>query len=146
MARYAVQVQSPGTGAGQVLALSQPLSFWGGVDGSGRIVDTHHPAVGADLAGRVLVMAAARGSSSSSSVLAELIRTGAGPAAIVLGGADPIVALGAIVADELYGIRVPVVTADRQVLQALADAAWCSVHASTQDAWAEVGQPVSAGS
>jgi predicted aconitase with swiveling domain len=42
-------------------------------------------------------------------VLAEAIRAGTAPAAIVLLEADPIVALGAIVARELYGVSVPVV-------------------------------------
>jgi predicted aconitase with swiveling domain len=65
--------------------------------------------VGSSLAGRVLVMPSGRGSSSSSYVLAEAIRAGTAPVAVVLGAADAIVALGAIVAAELYGIAVPVV-------------------------------------
>ena len=50
-------------------------------------------------------MPSGRGSSSSSSVLAEAIRAGTAPAAIVLGEADPILALGAIVARELSAPR-----------------------------------------
>jgi predicted aconitase with swiveling domain len=53
-------------------------------------------------------MPSGRGSSSSSSVLAEAIRLGTSPAAIILLTADPIVALGSIVAGELYGRAVPV--------------------------------------
>ena len=64
------------------------------------------------MTGRVLVMPSGRGSSSSSSVLAEAIRAGTGPVAIVLAEPDPIVALGAIVARELYGVAVPVVVGD----------------------------------
>jgi hypothetical protein len=56
-------------------------------------------------------MPSGRGSSSSSSVLAESIRAGTAPAAIVLGEADPILALAAIVARELYGKTTPVVVA-----------------------------------
>jgi predicted aconitase with swiveling domain len=56
-------------------------------------------------------MPSGRGSSSSSYVFAEAIRAGIAPAAVVLGEADAIVALGAIVAAELYGIEVPVVVA-----------------------------------
>jgi predicted aconitase with swiveling domain len=63
------------------------------------------------VAGRVLVMPAGRGSSSSSSVLAEAIRAGTAPVAIVLREPDPIVALGAIVARELYASTVPIVVA-----------------------------------
>jgi predicted aconitase with swiveling domain len=72
-----------GNAEGEVLALDEPLSFWGGVhEATGVITDVHHPQHGLGVAGRVLVMPAGRGSSSSSSVLAELIRAGVGPAAI----------------------------------------------------------------
>lgn len=102
-----------GAGNGEVLALDEPLSFWGGVnEATGVVTDTHHPQHGRCVAGRILVMPSGRGSSSSSSVLAELIRAGAAPAAIVLGTSDPIIALGALVADALYGRTVPVVVLD----------------------------------
>jgi predicted aconitase with swiveling domain len=103
---------APGEASGRVLVLDEPLSFWGGLDpATGRLIDAHHPQHGTMLAGRVLVMASGRGSSSSSYVLAEAIRAGTAPAAIVLDEPDAIVALGAIVAGELYGIDVPVVVA-----------------------------------
>lgn len=102
----------PGEASGVVLVLDEPLSFWGGVDpSSGEVIDVHHPQRGANVAGRVLVMPSGRGSSSSSSVLAEAIRAGTAPAAIVLAERDPILALGAIVARELYGRTIPVVVA-----------------------------------
>ncbi len=109
------QVMVAGDADGEVLVLTEPLSFWGGVDETtGAIIDVHHPQHGANVAGRVLVMPSGRGSSSSSSVLAELIRAGVGPAAILLGARDPIIALGALVAETLYRQTVPVVvlTAD----------------------------------
>lgn len=102
----------PGIGRGQALVLDQPLSFWGGVDpATGEVIDVRHPQRGANIAGRVLVMPSGRGSSSSSSVLAESVRAGTAPAAIVLAEPDPILALGAIVARELYGREVPIVVA-----------------------------------
>ena len=101
-----------GTAVGPVLVLDEPLSFWGGLDPeTGDVVDVRHPQRGANVVGRILVMPSGRGSSSSSSVLAEAIRAGTAPAAIVLGEADPILALGAIVARELYGKVTPVVVA-----------------------------------
>ena len=100
----------PGEATGEVLALEEPLSFWGGIDpATGDVIDVHHPQRGANVAGKVVVMPGGRGSSSSSSVLAEAIRAGMAPAAIVLLEPDPIVALGAIVARELYGVSMPVV-------------------------------------
>ncbi|MFM7719137.1 MAG: aconitase X swivel domain-containing protein [Actinomycetota bacterium] len=93
--------------------LDEPLSFWGGVDPTtGAIVDVHHPQRGERVTGRALVLPSGRGSSSSSSVLAEAIRLGTGPAAIVLAEPDPILALASIVAAELYGAGIPVVVVD----------------------------------
>jgi uncharacterized protein len=98
------------SGEGRALVLDEPLSFWGGLDlGSGQIVDQRHPQRGQSLTGMVLVMPAGRGSSSSSSVLAEAIRTGVGPAAIMLAANDEIVVLGALVVGLLYGPTCPVV-------------------------------------
>ena len=109
-----VRALTPGVARGPALVLDEPLSFWGGLDpATGALIDAHHPQAGQMLAGVVLWMPSGRGSSSSSYVFAEAIRAGTAPAAVVLGEADAIVALGAIVAAELYGIEVPVVVAPR---------------------------------
>ena len=101
-----------GRAEGASFVLQEPLSFWGGLDAaSGRIIDRWHPQNGQVLAGCVLVMAAGRGSSSGSSVLAEAIRLGTGPSGIVLLARDPIVTVGALVAAELYGKLCPVLLA-----------------------------------
>src|SRR5262245_9738407 len=98
-----------GSARGEVLVLDEPLSFWGGIDpATGEVIDVRHAQRGANVAGRVLVMPSGRGSSSSSSVLAECVRAGTAPAAIVLAQPDPIIALGAVVARELYGRALPV--------------------------------------
>jgi predicted aconitase with swiveling domain len=100
----------PGIAEGDVLTLTEPLSFWGGLEPTtGAIVDSRHPQSGQVVTGRVLVMPSGRGSSSSSTVLAEAIRLGTSPAAIVLREPDGILALGSIVARELYGVAMPVV-------------------------------------
>lgn len=104
---------APGTGAGRAVVLDRALSFWGGVDpGEGRVIDRRHPQAGAALAGTVLLMPSGRGSSSSSTVLAEAIRLGTAPAAVVLFEPDPILALGSVVASRLYGSRVPIAVMD----------------------------------
>jgi predicted aconitase with swiveling domain len=105
-------VLHPGTAIGRPLRLTAPLSFWGGTDEDGRIVDAHHPQCGVVLAGRVLIMESGRGSSSSSSVLAEQIRAGTAPAAIILARPDTIIPLGALIAFELYGLSTPVVVVE----------------------------------
>lgn len=111
-----------GRATGAALVLDEPLSFWGGLDPeTGELIDTHHPQRGASLTGRVLVMPSGRGSSSSSYVLAEAIRAGTAPAAIVLREPDGIIALGAIVARELYAKRTPVVVLRAQAFERIAD-------------------------
>jgi predicted aconitase with swiveling domain len=109
---------------GTALVLDEPLSLWGGMDpATGEIIDAHHPQRGATLAGRVVVMPAARGSSSSASVLAEAVRAGTAPAAILIGEVDLILAIGAAVATELYGRTVPVVVVDTERLATIPDGA-----------------------
>lgn len=98
-----------GRAQGAPIFLRQPLSFWGGYDSvDGRIIDRTHPQAGESLAGKIMIMAQAKGSSSSSSVLAEAIRNGTGPAGIILKERDLIISIGAIVALELYALAVPV--------------------------------------
>ncbi len=114
------RVLMPGTASGIALMLDEPLSFWGGFDPlTGVIVEAGHPQRGESVAGRILVMPAGRGSSSSATVLAEAIRRGTGPAGIVLGEPDEIVAIGALVAAELYGVFVPVVLASAAAFSAV---------------------------
>ena len=104
------RVLAPGIVEGDVLALTEPLSLWGGLDpATGQILDPRHPQHGRVVTGRVLVLPSGRGSSSSSTVLAEAIRIGTAPAAIVLHEPDVILALGSIVARELYGVAMPIV-------------------------------------
>jgi predicted aconitase with swiveling domain len=120
-----------GLATAPVLVLDEPLSFWGGVDAvSGAIIDTHHPQVGQSVAGRILMLHSGRGSSSSSSVLAETIRNHVGPAAILLVSSDPILALGCLVAEELYGVQVPVVVLDEAAWRTCAAASALTVEAA----------------
>ena len=107
---------------GRALVLSEALSLWGGMDpATGDLVDAHHPQRGANLAGRVVIMPSGRGSSSSASVLAEAIRAGTAPAAILLGEPDLILSIGSAVGEELYGRNVPVIVATPAVLGEIRD-------------------------
>jgi uncharacterized protein len=109
-----------GRATGPALVLDEPLSFWGGLDPStGEIVETGHPQRGEIVTGRILVMPSGRGSSSSSTVLVESIRTGTAPAGIVLGEPDDIIVVGALVATELYGVAIPVIVASAAAFHAI---------------------------
>ena len=63
----------------------------------------------AGLAGKILVLPESRGSGGTPAGVAEAIRRGTAPLAIVLGKADANIAAGAMIAAELYGREVPVV-------------------------------------
>jgi hypothetical protein len=59
-------------------ACDELVSFWGGSDvATGEITDVRHPQRGTSAAGRVLAFDGSRGSSSSSTLLAEKIRRAA---------------------------------------------------------------------
>jgi predicted aconitase with swiveling domain len=102
------------------LVLDEPLSMWGGLDPqTGEIIDRRHPQSGSTVTGTVLVLPWGRGSSSASSVLAEAIRLGTAPSAIVMVEPDDIILLGALAAEELYGTTCPIVVASREVYESI---------------------------
>ncbi len=98
-----------GAAEGRVLRLAEPVSFWGGVDPQTSVLtDPRGPAPGTAIAGRVLVLAQTRGSSSSSAILLELLRVGRAPAALVLAEVDAILIIGVLVAREMGWPTIPV--------------------------------------
>ncbi|PZU91567.1 MAG: hypothetical protein DI527_12070 [Chelatococcus sp.] len=91
-----------GAASGECLALSAPISFWGGVDPrSGRIIDARHPDRGRCVAGTILALPGTIGSSSASAVLLELVHAGHAPAALLMDAPDAILLLGLVVAREM---------------------------------------------
>ena len=89
---------------------TQPISFWGGLDPqSGKIIDKRHERCGEVITGKVFIFPGGKGSSTASAVLLENIKLGTAPAAIITANVDPILALGAIVAEVLYQQSIPIV-------------------------------------
>ena len=116
MTTIAVRSLSAGTANGQPIVLATALSFWGGFDvATGRIIDRSHPSNGELLTGRIVIMPVGRGSSSGSSILAEAIRRGTSPSALILPEPDPILTVGAIVAQKLYGRTIPIVVCHESI-------------------------------
>jgi predicted aconitase with swiveling domain len=90
------------------LALTAPISFWGGVDPkTGLIADARHPQFGQSIAGRALLVPSTVGSSSAAAILLELVHAGLAPAAVILHEPDAILLLGLIVAKEM-GWNAPI--------------------------------------
>lgn len=112
---------SRGPVRGRALALTHPISFWGGVDpASGRIIDARHPQQGACVSGTVLLLPGMIGSSSAAAVMLELIHAGLAPAALLMHEPDAILLLGCIVAREMGWSAPPALRVAREAQPALA--------------------------
>ncbi|MGQ9492602.1 MAG: aconitase X swivel domain-containing protein [Anaerolineae bacterium] len=110
----------PGSAKGIALVTKEPLSFWGGLNAyTGEIIDRRHERSGAIVTGKVFVLPQGRGSSTASAILVESVKAGTAPAAIINLKIDPILALGAIVADELYHKTVPIVVVSQEDFEAI---------------------------
>ncbi len=116
-----------GEAEGDVLGTSTPLSFWGGYDPkSGEVIDRRHPLSGQSAKGKVLALRFVRGSSTSTAILLEAIREGTAPAALVTTGSDPFMVLAVVVAEELFGQSMPVISVSEDAYEEIAGAeyAW----------------------
>lgn len=99
-----------GAAQGDLLVSGEALSLWGGYDArSGEIIDRRHPLSGQVASGKILALPASRGSSTTTAVLLEAVRSGSAPAALITRGVDSFFALASLVAVELYGSGLPVV-------------------------------------
>lgn len=132
------KISHPGTARGEVLLLTEPVSFWGGVDHHGVIIDVHHAQHKAKMTNKILVMPSGRGSSSATAVLAELIRTGDGPSAIVMLQCDTILVIGALVSAEIYDISLPIVELEKAEYEQLKEGMQVSIDASSQNSKATI--------
>lgn len=128
----------PGIAEGEVLVLTESVSFWGGVNHHGEIIDVHHAQHKAKMTNKILVMPSGRGSSSATAVLAELIRTGDGPLGIVMLQCDTILVIGALVSAEIYGISMPIVELAQAEYDQLTDGMNVAIAADSQSQVATV--------
>jgi len=99
------------------------------------VADPRHPDHGAALAGSVLLVPSAVGSSSSSAIMLELLRNRVAPAAVLMGRADAILALGVVVGRELGYPPIPVVEVAPEVLAAVAAGTRVRVAGNGEVSW-----------
>lgn len=96
---FAARVIRAGRAEGEALVSPEPIGFLGGVDpATGVVVEAGHALEGQRVSGRVLVFPTGKGSTVGSYTLYRLARVGLAPAALVNAEADPVVAVGAIIA------------------------------------------------
>ena len=88
-----------GTAEGEAMVSKDAISFFGGVDPkTGIIIDKGHALEGKCIAGKVLVFPRGKGSTVGSYVLLQLKKNNCAPVAIINEEAEPIIAVGAIIA------------------------------------------------
>jgi predicted aconitase with swiveling domain len=89
-----------GKASGVALVSPEPIGLLGGIDpDSGLLVERGHALHGESVAERVLVFPTGKGSTVGSYTLLRLVRNGRAPAAIINAESEPIVAIGAVLAD-----------------------------------------------
>lgn len=89
-----------GLSRGKALVSKNPLSFLGGVDPkTGKIIEKNHDLNGERLKDTILCFPHGHGSTVGSYVLYSLVKRGVGPKAIVNETADPVVVVGAVIAE-----------------------------------------------
>jgi predicted aconitase with swiveling domain len=106
---------SKGLGRGELLVSPAPISFLSGVNpDTGVVVEKGHPLEGKTIAGRVLAFPYGKGSTVGSYIIYALQQNGNAPAAIINVEAEPIIAVGAIIAGIPMIDRLPVDLTDLQ--------------------------------
>ena len=89
-----------GRARGTALVSDEPIGFLGGVDPeTGIVIERGHPLEGASVADRVLIFPCGKGSTVGSYTIYRLAASGKSPAAIVNAASEPIVAVGALIAE-----------------------------------------------
>ena len=126
-----------GVASGTALVTSQPICFWGGLDPkTGTITERDHELKGQNVTGTVFVFPTGKGSSTTSAILLESVRCGTAPAAIVNLKTDPILVIGAIIAEKLYDHVIPIVdTPERDPIKVIKPGEWVEVNASETQGW-----------
>ncbi|NND72239.1 MAG: DUF126 domain-containing protein [Rhodothermales bacterium] len=107
-------VLMPGAAEGELLASHESLSFWGGYEqSSGEIIDRRHDLSGQIAAGKILAFPHTKGSSTTTAIILESVRAGVAPAAFIMQTADHFIGLACVVANEMYGVEIPLLVAEK---------------------------------
>ncbi len=122
-----------GSCCGKAIVSTEPLSFWGGINPeTGDIIDQRHEKCGLNICDKIFFFPNGRGSSTSSAILLECIRNKTAPAAIINSTIEPILALGSIVADELYQTAVPIWLLDESAFSNIRDDDYVNISSDGQ--------------
>jgi len=88
---------------GEAIVTKEPFMFPHGLDPrTGVVINKKHELFGRNLVGKILIFPFAVGSTSTATWLLEAIRLGKSPKALILEELDPMLAIGAILAEIFY--------------------------------------------
>ena len=120
---------TPGIVEGEVIVSRMPFGFWQGVDTkTGIIVDIRHDLVGESIKNRIFVYPFGRGSTATSGVFVDAVREGNSPAAIINAKTEPMTIVSAILGQEFFGKKTPVIDSlEETPLDALKTGDWVRV-------------------
>jgi len=109
-----------GVSQGLALVSSQSFSFWGDLDPkTGKVINPRSDLFGESVKDRVFVYPCGRGSSTTSAFLLEAIRCSTAPCAIINMQVEPILAIGALIAQEIYDRTIPILAVSEDVFHLL---------------------------
>lgn len=98
--KFEGEVVRKGKAKGEALVTKEPISFLGGVDPeTGKIIEKEHELENEIVKEKILVFPHGKGSTVGSYVLNQLSLNGNAPSGIITQKAEPIVAVGAIIAE-----------------------------------------------
>ena len=121
-----------GVAEGEALVTSEPFGFAHGIEpATGEITDTVHEWRGKKVAGKVLVFPYSKGSSTGGVFALQSAKMGNAPAAVITLKADPVTAIGFIMADVFYGKKIPLVDQlEQNPLKVIKTGDWVKVDAT----------------
>ncbi|MBS4030567.1 MAG: DUF126 domain-containing protein [Clostridiales bacterium] len=109
-----------GDAEGELVVSRQTFSFFGGFDFNlGEVVEPKSDIYGADLKGKIFAYPRGKGSSSTAGVILEALRQGTAPVAIINVESEKILAVGAIVAQVMFGWNIPIISITDEDFQKL---------------------------
>ncbi len=98
--KFEGEVVRKGKAEGKALVTEEPISFLGGINpNSGKVIEKNHELENNSIEEKILVFPHGKGSTVGSYVLHQLSLNNKAPRGIITRNAEPIVAVGAIIAE-----------------------------------------------
>jgi predicted aconitase with swiveling domain len=101
---------SSGVAEGEAIVSEKPFGFWQGIDPkTGLVIDQRHDLFGESITGKVFVFPYGRGSTGTPWIFIEAVRNHVAPAGIINLNSEPMIIVCALLAEEFYGTKIPIV-------------------------------------